>query len=465
MRRRKDFTMQYLMFVMILSVTAVTYLTEIHVAPALFRYLPEVLSGLVAAYVVVAGPSTRFRLVAGRYWLVFVSLAIVIGCGVLSNAVSPGPLTQGCRFYLRALPLFFLPAVFQFSDSNIRSQLRLLLGIALLQLPVSIYQRYTVFAAGRNSGDPVFGTLLISSIMSIFLICCICVAAGMTLRGRMSKITFFVLFVLLVVPTTINETKGTLFLLPIGLLVTLIVGSPPRKRLSVGISAITLLLVFGFLFVPIYDYFSVRNNPYPYTVESFFSNKKLVRHYLDPGTDLGSRREAGRIDSLVVPLQTLSSDPVKLMLGVGIGNGSGSSLGNVYTGAYYELLGRYTNQSSAADFIVEIGLLGITLVLLLYWLIFRDAFAVAMQDSSIVGAVALGWLGTTAVITVATFYKTIHYFESLSYLFWYFSGLIAAQRMRLALDRQPLAGEKPLRRVDFMGKRHFRSRKRITAPK
>jgi cell division protein FtsW (lipid II flippase) len=253
------------------------------------------------------------------------------------------------------------------------------------------------------------------------------------------------LFLLMVVPTTINETKGTLFLLPIGLLVTLVVGSPPHKRLRVGLSALMLLLVFGSLFVPIYDYFSVRNNPYPYTVESFFSNKKAVGHYLDQGTDLGSRREAGRIDSLMVPLQTLASDPVQLTLGVGIGNGSGSSLGNVYAGAYYELLGRYTNQSSAAAFMVEIGLLGLSLVLLLYWLIFRDAYVVSMQDSSIVGALALGWLGATAVIAVATFYKTVHYFESLSYLFWYFSGLVAAERTRLTLDVRPLAGKTPRR--------------------
>ena len=430
--------MQYLMSVLILSVTMGLYLTEIHVLPSVFKYLPEALSGLLAAYIAVMGPINRFRLIAGRYWIVFFSLAVVVVCGVIITTVAPGPLIQGCRFYLRAIPLFFLPAVFEFSASNIRAQLRLLLAIALLQAPISLYQRYLVFAAGRNSGDPVFGTLMVSSIMSIFLIGCICVAAAMTLRGRMGKIAFLALFVLLVVPTTINETKGTLFLLPIGLLITLIVGSPPNKRLSVGISAIALLLVFGSLFVPIYDYFSVRNTQYPYTIEGFFSNKQQVEHYLDPGTDLGSRKGAGRIDSLVVPLQTQLSDPVQLILGVGIGNGSGSGAGNSTTGAYYELFGRYTETSSAAQFLVELGLLGLGLVLLLYWLIFRDALAVVSRDRSIFGALALGWLGTTAVMAVGTFYKTMHYFDSLSYLFWYFSGVIAARRMQLTLATDPL---------------------------
>jgi hypothetical protein len=245
------------------------------------------------------------------------------------------------------------------------------------------------------------------------------------------------LFVLFIIPTTINETKGTLFLLPIGLIATFLVGSPPRKRLRIAAAAIVLLAVFGGLFIPIYDFFAQSNNQYPYTLESFFSDKKAVGKYLDPGTDLGSRKGAGRIDSLTVPLQTFASDPVHLMLGVSIGNASISTLGSAYTGEYNDLLGRYTSNSSGSAFLVEIGVLGLALALLLDWLIFRDTLVVARSDQTIVGAVAVGWVGVTVVMVVSTFYKNIHAFESLSYLFWYFSGLVAAQRMRLALIAYP----------------------------
>ena len=83
---------------------------------------------------------------------------------------------------------------------------------------------------------------------------------------------------------------------------------------------------------------------------------------------------------------------------------------------------------------VEIGVLGLALVLLLYWMIVRDAVAVAAHDRTIIGALALGWVGVTSVIVMATFYKNIHAFESLSYIFWYFSGVIAATRTRLELS-------------------------------
>src|SRR5262249_13522050 len=107
--------------------------------------------------------------------------------------------------------------------------------------------------------------------------------------------------------------------------------------------------------------------------------------------------------------------------------------GSPYVGTYFTLLGRYTDCTAASQFLVEIGVVGLLLVLLLYWLIFRDSLAVAREDPSLIGSLALGWVGITAVITVATFYKNIVGFESLSYLFWYISGLIAARRTRLAL--------------------------------
>ena len=62
--------------------------------------------------------------------------------------------------------------------------------------------------------------------------------------------------------------------------------------------------------------------------------------------------------------------------------------------------------------------------------IFLDSLAVARQDPGIIGALALGWTGVTAVIVIAFPYKTIITFSAMSYLYWYFSGIVAASRMR-----------------------------------
>jgi hypothetical protein len=159
---------------------------------------------------------------------------------------------------------------------------------------------------------------------------------------------------------------------------------------------------------------------------------------IDKKTDVGSRGEAGRVDAIVAPLQEFASDPVHLMFGVGIYNASYSALGSNFTGEYYPLLGRYTIETSGAAFLIETGILGLVLALLLDWLVFRDAVFVARHDTSMFGALALGWLGVMVVIVIATFYKSLHIFESISYLFWYFAGVIAAQRTRLELGAEPI---------------------------
>jgi len=146
---------------------------------------------------------------------------------------------------------------------------------------------------------------------------------------------------------------------------------------------------------------------------------------------VGAKHDTGRIDAIVVPLKRLSNDPVQLAFGLGLGNASHSSLGPQFIGAYFPLYAGFL-VSSFSYFLLEIGIFGTALVFVLYWLIFRDSLAVARSDDSLTGSIALGWSGVALLVAVATPYKAMHVYESLSYLFWYFSGLVAARRMRLA---------------------------------
>jgi hypothetical protein len=433
--------MQFLTIAMIIAVSVGTYLTVLGIAPNQVRFAPEILSILAAGYVIAAGPRDRFRFMPARYWIAFVATGLVIICGVMAHAVAPGPLIGGIRFYLRAIPFFFLPAVYRYTDQQLERQLKVLLAISLLQLPISAYQRLLIMVAHKWSGDPVVGTMVISSIMSIFLIGSICISAGLMLRQRLSIPVFFALFVLFIIPTTINETKATLFLLPIGLTMTLVFGSAPGKRLRIGMSAIVLIAVFGAIFVPVYNHFSTIDNPYPFTLSEFFGNPQMVENSVNLGRGVGTRTEVGRGDALIVPLREFSTSPMELLIGTGIGNASRSSVGSKAPGAYYQVFGRYAETSSAGTFLLEIGLLGSALVFWLYWLIFRDAVFVAAHDVGIKGSIALGWVGVTAVMAVATFYKQTLGFESLSYLFWYFSGLIAGAAMQVTGSASSIRGK------------------------
>jgi len=424
--------MHYLILAIIIAVTLIDQLTTDHLLPRTLAFLPEALSVLVVLYVVALGTGQRFRNVRAQYWLVFGAIAVVMVCGAVANAVEPGPLFAGIRYYLRAMPFFFLPAVYEFKDWQIRQQLRLLLVVGLWQLPFAIHQRMIVIRAERFSGDSVVGTLVDSSVLSIYLICAVCILTGLFLRQRVSKITYFALFFYLLAATTINETKGTLILLPIALLTVVLVGAPAGRRLRNALLSITLFIVFLAGFAPVYDYME-RNNPYYTSVEDFFTSQKKVDQYLDTHSGVGTQHQAGRIDAIVMPLARLSADPVQLAFGLGLGNVSHSSLGPQFIGAYYPLYEGFL-VSSMSVFLLEIGVCGTVLVFALYWLILRDSLAVARRDDSLMGWFAIGWCGVTVLVIVGTGYKTLHSYGSLSYLFWYFSGLVAARRMRLALS-------------------------------
>lgn len=397
-------------------------------------YFPELLSIVACAYVLLEGARRRFRLVAAKYWLAFGALALVALCGVVTNGVQAAPLLSGLRFYLRAMPFFFLPAVLDFSDAQIDQQLRLLLGIGLLQFPVSAYQRWIVWSHGRFSGDNVTGTLLDSGTMSIYLICAALVLTGMYMRGRLTnRWRFLALLFLLLFPTSINETKASAIFIPAGFLITILVGARKGQKVRALIWSSVLLASFAGIFIPVYN-LMYANTPYKYDkglVTYFTDQKKFDRYMTSHVQGVGTTtKDVRRWDAIQIPAKYLAEDPVRLALGLGIGSTSPSTLGRQYEGRYHELFDPFL-QVSFTYFILEIGALGVSILLLVYLLIFADAVAVA-RFPGISGGLAVGWTGVTVLLWVSLFYLNIHMSDSLSYIYWYLSGVVAARHVGLA---------------------------------
>lgn len=398
------------------------------ILPGGSQYLPE-LSALVAVVIVmVAGTRNRFRYVRAQYWLLFAALAVTIACGVLANEVGSGPIFAGLRNTLRAIPWFFIPAVIAFTDVQIKTQLKVVLAIALLQLPLAIQQRLATSAQGRYTGDMTSGSLLISSIMSIFLIGAMCVVAAMYARGRINRWQFALLFVLLLVPTTINETKATLFLLPVSLLVAFLVAARPGRRLRVVLLAASMVAAFGAVFFPVYEYFNAERK-YGTPLSELLTDPEKLESYVSKTEDIGSDRPAGRVDSVVVPLKRLSTDPTRLAFGFGVGNVSNSALGRSFTGKYFGTYGPYL-VTGAGWILLELGVFGAVLVMAVMWSVFQDCVVVARRPGEVVPPLAAGWAGVTVLIALGMLYKDLQVHSSLSFLYWYFSGVIAAARMR-----------------------------------
>ena len=120
--------------------------------PGWSSYLAELTGVVAAAVVVFAGARNGFRYVRPAYWLVFGFLVLIIVSGAITNRVDAGPVFAGVRTYLRAIPWFLLPAVFTFTDSQVKTQLRLLAAIAAIQLPFAVQQASTVSRPWQDYG-------------------------------------------------------------------------------------------------------------------------------------------------------------------------------------------------------------------------------------------------------------------------------------------------------------------------
>jgi hypothetical protein len=437
--------MQYFILLLLTTLFSVFHFTERpKILPPFMMFLPEVLAAVALLYVVISGSRTRFQNVRAEYWLVFGCIGALILCGIFANSVAPGPIFAGMRYYLRAIPLFFLPAVFAFSDKQIRTQLRYLTLICLVQLPLAVYERLHVIDQGRWSGDSVVGSTEDSSALSIILISAVCVLVAMHMRGFIGRKMTVALFFVMLLPTTINETKATLILLPIGLLLTMLIAAPPNRRLRVVFGASALMVVFFALFAPIYDYLE-RGNPYRVPITDFFLDPANFERYIDNHADAGSTHVA-RLDGIKVPLNFLVREPSQFAFGVGIGNASHSQLGEQFTGVYYVRFGRF-ELSNLSTFLLELGIAGTALVFVLYWMVFKDSLFVARMDPGLMGAIAAAWAGVAAMTVMCMPYKTSYVFPSLSFLFWYFSGLVAARRMQLVTQAREAAAAAAIPRI------------------
>jgi len=114
------------------------------------------------------------------------------------------------------------------------------------------------------------------------------------------------------------------------------------------------------------------------------------------------------------------------MLGLGIGSVANSSLGPRFVGRYHDLFEPFMRNAFPRLFL-ELGILGLLLIAAIYAKTLGDSVRVGrVAQGGFVHGFALGWTGVVAVMAVAIFYKDIVALTSLSYVFWYGSGLVVS---------------------------------------
>ena len=349
-------------------------------------------------FLVIQAASTKNLNISIKYPLLFGAFLFHILIGVVINDVDTGPIIAGIRYYFKYFPLFLLPAVFNFTDTQIKNQLVVLLALGLIQLPVVLYQRFFEYAR-IYTGDVISGTLGISSILSIFLVCSIIILMAFFIKKRISGRTAFILGFLLFIPSTLNETKGTMILLPIGLMAVVLTSVKTKMERQKMLGVAAAFGLFAAVFFIVYDQVYDKWGPDSGGLVAFFSSDRvesylyrgvefspdILKQHEGTGTFLsdstGTPIKLARIDRFIAPFSILGDQPTKLFFGLGIGNVSDFKYLD-YQGQYASIGRFFEIENIMLSLLLwEVGVGGTLIYFLLFYLLFTDSRKLSQQNN------------------------------------------------------------------------------------
>lgn len=401
--------------------------------------IPEALSA-IAMLIVLLRMMAGVRLALdGRYVAFLALLALVLLFGFVLQEMPTGPVVAGVRSHLMFAPFFLLPAVYPFSARELKTQLVVLLALMLVQSPLAVYQRFVEYADTMETGDVVRGTATTSSALSILMMCGISILIALYLRRKLSLMLLVAGVGLLFLPTTLNETKGTLILLPLALLVPAF--SMPRGsgvlRRFVPVVAVGALA--GIAFVGMYNYL-IQYHQAGQSLGQFVEEGNFIEYlYAD-----AAEREVnyiGRIDSIEIAWEHISRDPLTLLFGMGAGNVSTSFLAE-FDGEYASYYERYgVGMTQLTTFLWEVGLVGLLAYLLFFYFLWRDGRRLARGEDTdaVLGQI---WVTIMLIMGFGLIYKSVFSMTEIGYLFWFYAGVVVS---RLVAHRRSEAAVAPAR--------------------
>lgn len=419
--------MNILLYVLFLSIFFLDWISfKLSALPRIATWLPEILSLMTVVLVVMLFATRKHVTLKGKYLIFFSLFLLFILGGIIVNKVPSGVVLAGLRSNLKYLPFFFLPIVYAFSDEQIRRQIKFLLVLSLIQCPVTIYQRFIKYA-GVGTGDVVGGTLgqSTSGVLSVYLACTISLVVAFYLKGHIKRSMMIILVGLLFLPTTLNETKVSLLVIPFALISPALFLPGQMNKIKRILPVMAVCMVLMVVFVKVYDHIRVSQGGL--TLGEFLERGE-AEEYLYRGEKLRQEKGISRFDSIEVAVDQLSKTG-NLLLGVGLGNAS-PSFSDKLTGEYYKKYWQLQPGMTNLSYLLwEQGLVGVLLFIFFFGLVLQDSIYLSTRND-IAGAISLGWISVVMIISGSFVYFCTFGHNIFAYLFWYFSGYIAAQRYR-----------------------------------
>lgn len=423
---------------------------ELHLLPHVFSWLPEMFSAVAAVVVMVLLSRSNRLMIRPIYIALFLFFFAITIAGWLINEVHGWTVVAGLRSYFKYVPLFLLPVAANFSDNGLRKQLRWIAAILILQFPMVILQKWFL----HYPPDHITGTAMISSTLSFLLISGIGLVLALYMKEQLSLGIALTLGLIFFFPTTINETKGTLVMLPICMATVFLLSRKNAKRKISWVVAFgsiaTLMSIFFLMYsltLPTRQVGNDSSEPgglvafiadpangfwnYLFSGDASLVDAEAILRE-NPSKVLGTKSDPGivdgrmrRLDSTILPYYILRERPTRLAIGLGAANTSEFSIGSA-NGRYGHIWSYISVPVSATIISLELGYLGLATFLLFVLLVFQDSIRLS-RTSGWDSAIGCWWAGIALMFLFAMIYKDFITFNTTGFLFWYFSGLVAAR--------------------------------------
>jgi len=424
--------MNALIGLLLVSIFTLNYFAlHLNVISRYFTLIPDLLSGVILLLVIGRSLVSKRWQQPVKYRILLVVFTLAWLVSAVAESVAPGVLINGMRDYFKFFPLLFLPAVYHFSNKDLVTIIGTFLLLVAVQVPIAFYQRFVQFAGSMHTGDVVTGTVTTSSALTIVLCMAIAIVMILYVNRKISFALAAVLFVYFVAPTTINETKATIILMPIATLGPFLLVQDVTNKWKRLVPVVVLCAIGIVGFVAVYNVLiEARWWGGAHQIGAFFTEGHAENHLYRGVSGDNPPHVVGRLDSIILPVSILSENWMQLMFGLGPGNVSPSFLPGM-EGEYFEQYKEFgVTKTAVAKMIWELGIVGLAIYGFFFFYMWRDARFLSKSKTD------MKWLGEwwsvcTLIITLGIFYKNILNFNEVAYLMFFFTGVVAAQRMQV----------------------------------
>ncbi|MGI9259348.1 MAG: hypothetical protein ACR2QQ_10960 [Gammaproteobacteria bacterium] len=424
--------MNFLVCTLFVVIFLIEYVTGLGIVSRYAILIPEMFSAIAVLMIFARLVAGRGMAIRSKYLAALGVLALIMLIGIVAQGVASGTIIAGMRGYLKYLPFFLLPAVYDFSDRQLKVQFSVLAVLLVIQTPLTVYQRFVEYVSRMHTGDYIIGTLSTASSLSLLVMCAIAMIMVLYLRRKIGIFVMAVCAAVILVPATINETKATLLLFPVVLIAPMFFMPNRRVVLRKFLPIVAMGSLALVVFVGVYDYLATFS-PYTQSVSEYLTDdESATTFYLYTGaSSIDQYGYVGRADSLVLAYQHALQDPFRFAFGLGIGNVN-TSVVSSFSGEYAVYGVRHGSElTQISHFIWEVGFLGLALYLMIFFMMYRDARWLASRND-FMGILGQFWSTSMLVMVFALLYARIFDFNEIGYIFWFYSGLVASKRYRLS---------------------------------